>query len=92
MVDGDGRHNSRWQFYFGRKRSVGIKDGYVYMYIGNPEEGFMEIYKGRKYRMPLYTFQFGVFKFPAGVNNTDALYFQPVATRKNDLRMIMIQR
>lgn len=25
-VEGDGRHNSCWQFFFGRKRGVGIKD------------------------------------------------------------------
>ena len=51
---------------------------------------FKEIYKEKKDGMPLYTFQFGVFKFPAGVNNTDALYFQPVATRKND--QCLVQR
>ena len=84
-VEGDGRNNSRWQFYFGRKRGAGIKDDYVHMYMGNLEEGFKEIYKERKDGMPLYTFQFGVFKFPAGVNNGDTLYFQPVATKKNDL-------
>ena len=87
-VEGDGRNNSRWQFYFGRKRGAGIKDDYVHMYMGNLEEGFKEIYKEKKDGMPLYTFQFGVFKFPAGVNNGDTLYFQPVATKKNDLRMM----
>lgn len=87
-VEGDGRHNSHWQFYFGRKRGAGIKDDYVHMYMGNPKEGFREIYKEKKDCMPYYTFQFGVFKFPAGVNNTDTLYFQPVATKKNDLRMM----
>ena len=29
-----------------------------------------------------------LFKFPAGVNNTDTLYFQPVATKKNDLKLV----
>ena len=87
-VEGDGRNNSRWQFYFGRKRGVGIKDGYVHMYMGNLQEGFKEIYREKKDCMPLYTFQFGVFKFPYGVNNTDKLYFQPVATEKNDLNLM----
>lgn len=87
-VEGDGRNMSRWEFYFGRKRGAGIKDDYVHMYMGNLEEGFKEIYKEKKDGMPLYTFQFGVFKFPAGVNNGDTLYFQPVATKKNDLRMM----
>ena len=62
-VEGDGRNNTRWQFYFGRKRGAGIKDDYVHMYMGNLQEGFKEIYKEKKDCMPLYTFQFGVFKF-----------------------------
>lgn len=89
-VEGDGRNNSRWQFYFGRKRGAGIKDDYVHMYMGNLQEGFKEIYKEKKDCMPYYTFQFGVFKFPYGVNNTDTLYFQPVATKKNDLRLMAL--
>lgn len=91
-VEGDGRNNSRWQFYFGRKRGAGIKDDYVHMYMGNLKEGFKEIYKEKKDGMPLYTFQFGVFKFPAGVNNGDTLYFQPVATTKNDLDLVQRKR
>lgn len=87
-VEGDGRNMTRKEFYFTRKRGAGIKDEYVHLYIGNLDEGFREIYKEKKDCMPYYTFQFGVFKFPAGVNNTDTLYFQPVATRKNDQKLI----
>lgn len=90
-VEGDGRNNTRWQFYFGRKRGAGIKDEYVHMYMGNLHEGFKEIYKEKKDCMPFYTFQFGVFKFPYGVNNSDTLYFQPVATKKNDLTLMSIK-
>ena len=90
-VEGDGRNNTRLQFYFGRKRGAGIKDDYVHMYMGNLQEGFKEIYKEKKDCMPLYTFQFGVFKFPNGVNNSDTLYFQPVATKKNDLNLMSIK-
>ena len=89
-VEGDGRNNTRWQFYFGRKRGAGIKDDYVHMYMGNLQEGFKEIYKEKKDCMPYYTFQFGAFRFPYGVNNTDTLYFQPVATKKNDLRLMAL--
>lgn len=89
-VEGDGRNTSRWEFYFGRKRGAGIKDDYVHMYLGNLEDGFREIYKEKKDCMPYYTFQFGVFKFPYGVNNTDTLFFQPVATKENDLRLMAI--
>ena len=78
------------EFLFGRKRGAGIKDDYVHMYMGNLQEGFKEIYKEKKDCMPYYTFQFGAFRFPAGVNNTDTLYFQPVATKKNDLKLMTI--
>lgn len=90
-VEGDGRNMSRWDFYFGRKRGAGIKDNNVHMYCGNLQEGFQEIYKEKKDCLPFYTFQFGVFRFPYGVNNTDTLYFQPVATKKNDLKLMAIK-
>lgn len=89
-VEGDGRNMSRWEFYFGRKRGAGIKDNYVHMYMGNLQEGFTEIYKEKKDSMPYYPFQFGVFKFPSGENKGDTLYFQPVATKKNDLFLLTI--
>lgn len=87
-VEGDGRNMSRMEFYFGRKRGAGIKDNYVHMYIGNLKEGFKEVYKLKKDCMPFYTFQFGVFKFPYGTNNTDTLYYQPVATKQHDLNLL----
>ena len=90
-VEGDGRNTPRMEFYFGRKRGAGIKDEYVHMYCGNIKEGFKEIYKEKKDIMPYYIFQFGVFKFPYGINNTDTLYFQPIATNKNDLRLMMLK-
>ncbi len=90
-VEGDGRNTSRKEFYFGRKRGAGIKDDYVHMYVGTPQEGFKEIYKEKKDFMPYYTFQFGVFKFPAGVNNSNTLYFQPVATKKYDMDLMAIR-
>ena len=84
-VEGDGRNTSKMEFLFGRKRGAGIKDDFVHMYCGNLKDGFRKIFKERKDGMPYYTFQFGVFKFPYGINNSDVLYFQPVATKKNDL-------
>lgn len=89
-VEGDGRNTPRMEFYFGRKRGAGIKDEYVHLYCGNLKDGFKEIYKEKKDIMPYYTFQFGVFKFPYGVNKTNVLYFQPVATNKNDLKLLAI--
>lgn len=89
-VEGDGRNMSRLEWLFTRKRGRGIKDDYVHMYMGNLKEGFKEIYKEKKDCMPYYTFQFGVFKFPAGFNDSDTLYFQPVATKKNDLKLMSL--
>lgn len=83
-VEGDGRNTPKMELLFGRKRGAGIKNEYVHMYMGNQKVGFREIYKGKKDGMPYYTFQFGVFKFPYGINNSDVLYFQPVATKNND--------
>ena len=89
-VEGDGRNTSRLDFLFSSKRGAGIKDEYVHMYCGNLGEGFREIFKEKKDIMPYYTFQFGVFKFPYGENDSDTLYFQPVATKKNDLSLLAI--
>lgn len=87
-VEGDGRNMSLFEWLITRKRGAGIKDNYVHMYMGNLQDGFREIYKVEKDCMPFYTFQFGVFKFPYGENNCDTLYFQPVATKHNDLDLM----
>ena len=84
-VEPDGRNATRMRTLFGRKRGAGIKNGYVHLYCGNLKEGFKEIYKEKKDWLPYASFQFGVLKFPYGVNDTDTLYFQPIATNKNDL-------
>jgi hypothetical protein len=87
-VEPDGRNGSLINTLFGRKRGAGIKNQYVHLYMGNKQKGFKEIYKDKKDSLPYCTFQFGVFKFPYGVNNTEVLYFQPIATRKNDLSLL----
>ena len=87
-IEGDGRNTSRFEFYFGRKKGAGIKDDFIHLYKGNLENGFEEIYKLKKDIMPFYTFQFGVFRFPYGQNNSDSLFFQPVATNKHDLSIL----
>lgn len=86
-VEGDGRDESVLEFLFGRKRGAGIKDEYAHLYIGNITEGFREIYKEKKDCMP-FSFQFGVFRLPNGINDNDSLIIQPVATNKNDLKLI----
>lgn len=90
-VEGDGRDVTRMQAYFGRKRGAGIKDDYVHLIAGNIEEGFKELYRVKKDFLPLCSFQFGVIKFPHGVNNRDKLVCQPVATTKHDLSIVNIE-
>ena len=87
-VEGDGRHLTPWQFCFSRKRGSAIKDDNVHLYVGHPKTGFNEIYQEKKDGWPFYTFQFGVFKFPYGDNMGNTLYFQPVATKINDLSLM----
>ena len=89
-VEGDGRNMSKLEWLFTRKRGSGIVDNYVHLYSGNIKDGFKELYKERKDKMPFYTFQFGVFKFPYGENNSDKLFFQPIATSENDLCLLEI--
>lgn len=89
-VEGDGRTSGRLRLFYRGNRGAGIKDDFVHLYLGNISDGFKEIYKERKDCLS-FLFQFGVFKFPYGINNTDILYFQPMATKQNDLRLLAIK-
>ena len=89
-VEGNGEDISGLDFLFGRKRGDGIKDEYVHLYVGDLNEGFREIYKEKKDWLPFCPFQFGVIRFPYGMNNGSILYFQPVATNGNDLGLMKI--
>lgn len=89
-VEPDGRKNTLLRLFTYMKRGDGIKDMYVHMYAGNLEQGFKEIYKERKDYWP-YAFQFGAFRYPGGVNKTNKLYFQPVATREHDLDLMTLE-
>lgn len=89
-VEADGRDETMWKLLTSKKRGCGIKDNYVRLYVGNLSNGFQEVYKEKKDWLP-FIFQFGAFRFPAGVNNTDMLYFQPVATSRQDLCLMGIK-
>ncbi len=89
-VEGDGRTSGGIKLFYHGDKGVGIKDDYVHMYYGGLNSGFEEIYKEKKDRMSFF-FQFGVFKFPYGKNDSDSLYFQPMATNKNDLKLMEIR-
>lgn len=89
-VEPDGRNNTIWNLLTKRQRGAGIKDMYVHMYVGSIQEGFKEIYKDKKDMWP-YLFQFGAIKFPYGENCSNQLYFQPIATKHNDMRLISLE-
>lgn len=90
-VEGDGRGSSSFlRVLFSKKRGAGIHDDNAYLYVGDLHQGFNVQYYERKDWLS-FLFQFGVFKFPVGENNSDFLYFQPVATRKNDLKLLRLR-
>lgn len=90
VVEPDGRDETFLKLMFGWKRGSGIEDNYARIYLGDYKEGFKEIYKEKKDIYP-FIFQFGTFKFPFGLNDTEWLYFQPIATASNDMDLVEIQ-
>ena len=87
-VEGDGRNETILSSFFNRKKGIGIKDSKVHLYLFR-EHTLKEIYSETKDIWP-FAFQFGVFKFPFGSNLSDKLYFQPIATKCNDLQLLSI--
>lgn len=87
VVEPDGRKETLLRLLFGWKRGAGIIDNNARIYLGSIKDGFKEIYKEKKDVYP-FIFQFGAFIFPSGKNNTKRLYFQPIATKKNDMRLM----
>ena len=88
-VEGD-MFTKKSEFLFSRKRGKGIKNDDVHLYCGNLSNGFTEIVKESKDGYPYYAFQYGVFKFPCGNNVSDMLYYQPFATKYNDLDLMSL--
>jgi hypothetical protein len=88
-VEPDGRKSGFIKLLFGWKRGQGIKDLFSYIYAGNIDIGFTEIYKQRKDIFP-FIFQFGVLVFPSGVNNSGYMLVDHVATRKHDCSAVAV--
>lgn len=83
-IEGIGIYKHFWQFLTDRKKGPGIKDYNMYIYAGTVAKGFNIIYSQPKDWWP-FSFQFGAFQFPSGINNWNKLVFRQVATKKNDL-------
>lgn len=86
-VEPDGRNNTIKTLATSYKWGAGIKDSYAHLYVGNVADGFKDVYKEKKDILPPI-FQFACFQFPAGKNDSDTLYFQPIATNKHDLKLL----
>ncbi len=89
-VEGDGRNQSIFTKLFGTRRGAGIKDEYMHMYLVSKDLSVKEIYKERKDKYSFYLFQFGAFIFPYGDNHGDSIVFQQIASKKNDMRMMVV--
>lgn len=88
-IEPDGRNNTYKNLFFNYKRGAGIKNNYIHLYGGNPSIGFKEIYKLKNDLLPPI-FQFSCFHFPAGYSATRTIFFQPIATCKNDCSLMKI--
>lgn len=62
------------RYLFTNVLGKGVKDHYSYIYSGNINDGFFEIYKGKKDVFPMALFEFGNFQF-INDENGDALVF-----------------
>ena len=87
-VEPSGIYKNLIEEIFCKSIGPGIKDRYVRIYCGNLQTGFREIFKEKKDNLPYATFQFGAVRFPSGVNDSEKLWFQPIATQKDDLRLM----
>ncbi len=90
-VEADGRDETVLKLLFSKKRGLGIEDNYARVFYGNISSGFQIIHEDIKDVFP-FLFQFGVFKFPSGVNNSDSLILSPVAMRKNDMNLVCVDQ
>lgn len=89
VVEPDGRNETLMRLIFGSERGAGIEDNFARIYCGNLKNGFKVVYQEEKDIWP-FIFQFGAFRFPTGENKSSSLYFQPIATKKNDLRLMKL--
>jgi hypothetical protein len=89
-VEDDGRNRDIIDMLVKNKRGAGIKENYSYIYMGNLENGFKEIYKVKKDWLPFYLFQLGVLIFPAGLNESSYLLVFHIATKRNSMNTILV--
>jgi hypothetical protein len=67
--------------YLDKKPGPGILENYSHIIEGDLDNGFSTIFKAQKDILPFIIFQFGVFTFPTGENNTSTLVVNPVGLK-----------
>lgn len=90
-VEGSGKNSSYWYKFFGNKRGPSIIENYSFIYKGNLEKSFEEIYKVKKDFYPFHLFQFGVLMFPQGRIEGNYLPTYHIATVHNSLHTVLIK-
>lgn len=88
-VEYDFKNIKGLRLYFTRKLGAGVKDWNVHVFCGNPKSGFSEIAQFTKDILPMGIFGFGNVHFPSG-EYKNKLFMYPVAVKKYDERLIMI--
>lgn len=90
-VESSGIYKNKLDCYTSRKKGDGIKDFYSYVYKINKSTFEYEIiYKQKKDLFPFVVFQFGSLIFPDGKWNSRNVPLFHIATKKNDLRTILL--
>ena len=90
-VEGDGRNQNIWYRLLGNKTGLGIKEKCSFIYKGNLDDGFKEIYRVKKDKLPFYLFQFGVLIFPSGLNENSFLPVYHMATQENGMSTMLLE-
>lgn len=90
-VEPTGIYKNRLHFFFCWVRGSGIKDNYMHLYVGNLTDGFRDCYQEKKDWLP-FVFQFGTIRFPSGKNDSENLFIQPVAAKRNDLKLMILKK
>lgn len=81
-VEGDPSNMGLIKKLLDTKPGPGIINNCSTIIGGNIQEGFKIIYSQNKDIFPFILFQFGVFTFPSGLNNSNILFANPIALKK----------
>jgi hypothetical protein len=89
-VEGGGHNQSILYKMWGNKRGEGVLENRSYIYKGNLNDGFKEIYSVQKDILPFFLFQFGVLVFASGLNESSYLPVYHIATHHNSMNTILL--